>query len=299
LVTKPRVLHKQRCAASRECARTPHGPALSPVISGQGHSPNARPRRPPPPRQPITATPPICPVLDRKADTEAAHLRLQHGATHFKAARRATTPRAECRSKANSRAEHWGFPRAPRAQDKAPRQEEIKSVSRAARNKRKQPAFASKCDAHRTCRSGGIAEHDERLAVFVLQNNSTAEKGVRGGSRSQGKQRSAAPPVSQVRQGGPRGNAPPRYVNHAHNTPAQELGKQRRQPRCACAGQTKSNRKSEQHFRVHRAALWPRLPRPVNKSGGSGISKRLAQLPVGSWPHVIWNCRIYIGFSFN
>jgi len=60
---------------------------------------------------------------------------------------------------------------------------------------------------------GGIAERDERQAAFVLQNNSTAEKGVRGGGRSQGKQRSAAPPASQARQGGPRGNAPPRYVN--------------------------------------------------------------------------------------
>ena len=45
----------------------------------------------------------------------------------------------------------------------------------------------SKCDAnHAGLRTaGGAAVHrDERLAVFVLQNNSTAEKGVRGGGRS-------------------------------------------------------------------------------------------------------------------
>jgi len=129
-----------------------------------------------------------------------------------------TAPRHHVQSrvqkqKAHSRAEHWGLPRAPQAQDKAPLQEGSKTASRAARNKRKQPAFANKCDAHRACRCGGIAERDERLAVFVLQNNNTAEKGVRGCGRSQGKQCSAAPPASQARQGGPRGNAPPRYVN--------------------------------------------------------------------------------------
>jgi len=155
-----------------------------------------------------------------------------------------TAPRHHVQSqvqkqKAHSRAEHWSSPRAPQAQKKAPRQEGSKTASRAARNKRKQLAFAYKCDAHRACRCGGIAERDERLAVFVLQSNSTAEKGARVGGRSQGKQRSEAPPASQVRQGGPRGNAPPWHVNHAHNTPAHELGKQRRQPRCACAGQTR------------------------------------------------------------
>jgi len=69
-------------------------------------------------------------------------------------------------------------------------------VSRTARNKRKQPAFANKFNAHRACRCGGIAKRDEGLAVFVLQNNSTADKGVQGGGRSQGKQRSAAPPAT-------------------------------------------------------------------------------------------------------
>jgi hypothetical protein len=40
---KPMKRHKQRRATSREGARTPHGPALSPVISGLGRSPSTRP----------------------------------------------------------------------------------------------------------------------------------------------------------------------------------------------------------------------------------------------------------------
>jgi len=136
-----------------------------------------------------------------------------------------TAPRHHVQSrvqkqKAHSRAEHRSSPRAPQAQDMAPRQEGSKTASRAARNKRKQPAFAKKCDAHRAYRCGGTAVRDDRLVDFVLQNNSTAEKGVRGGGRSQGKQRSAAPPASQARQDRPLGNAPPWYVNHAHYTPA-------------------------------------------------------------------------------
>jgi len=94
------------------------------------------------------------------------------------------------KQKAHSRAEHWSFPRAPQAQDKAPRQEGSKTASRAAHNKRKQPAFANKCDAHHTglrTAGGAAVRRDGRLAVVVLQNNSTAEKGVRGGGRSQGK----------------------------------------------------------------------------------------------------------------
>ena len=118
--------HKKRCATSREGARTPHCPALSPVISGQGRSPSARPGGPPPPsRRPITATPPLRPVLDRKAGAHYVQSRVQ-------------------KQKAHSRAEHWSFPRAPQAQDKAPRQEGSKTASRAARNKRKQPTFANK-----------------------------------------------------------------------------------------------------------------------------------------------------------
>ena len=56
------------------------------------------------------------------------------------------------------------------------------TASRAAHNKRKQ-AFAYKCDAHRAycCEACGTAVRDERLADFVLRNNSTAEQGVRGG----------------------------------------------------------------------------------------------------------------------
>ena len=55
-----------------------------------------------PPRRPTTATPSLRPVLDRKAGTEAAHLRLQHRAAYFKTARRATTSRAECRRRRHS-----------------------------------------------------------------------------------------------------------------------------------------------------------------------------------------------------
>ena len=83
---------------SREGAKTSHGPALSLVISGQGRSPSARPGGAP--RRPITATPLLRPVLDRKTGTETTYLRLQHGAAYFKTARCATTSRAECRSRA-------------------------------------------------------------------------------------------------------------------------------------------------------------------------------------------------------
>ena len=54
--SKPIKRHKQRRAASREGARTPHGPALSPVISGQGR---AQRKTRGPPRRPITATSPL------------------------------------------------------------------------------------------------------------------------------------------------------------------------------------------------------------------------------------------------
>ena len=121
--------------SSREGTRTPHGPALMPVISGQGRSPSARPGGLPPPRRPITATPPLRPVLDSKAGTEAAYLRLQHGAV---------PPRPE----PSAEAEHWSSPRAPKAQDNTPRQEGSKTASRAARSKIKQPSFSYKYDAH-------------------------------------------------------------------------------------------------------------------------------------------------------
>ena len=135
----------------------------------------------------------------------------------------------------------------------------------------KQPAFANKCDARRAWRCGRIAGRGRRLAVFVLQNKSTAQKGAQGGGRSHGKQRSAAPSASQARQGGPRRNAPPRYVNHTHITQAHERGKQRRQPRCARAQGRPSNRKSEHHLRLqgraaaaapaHRAAVHSTIKR--------------------------------------
>ena len=105
--------HKQRCATSREGARTPHGPALSPVISSQGRSPRARPGGPPPPRRPITATPPLRLVFDRKADTEATHLRLQHGAAYFRP--RAASPRPEPSAKAEGTQPRRALELPPRA----------------------------------------------------------------------------------------------------------------------------------------------------------------------------------------
>jgi len=104
------------------------------------------------------------------------------------------------------------------------------------------------------------------------------EKGVRGGGRSQGKQCSAAPPASQARQGGPRGNAPPRYFDHTHYTPAHELGKQRRQPRCARAGQTKQpqERAAPPISQGRATTTAPAPPAAVHGSGGNDLSKRLA-----------------------
>ena len=62
----------------------------------------------------------------RKAGTEAAHLRLQRGAAYFKAARRATTSRAECRRRrhtAHSRAEQRRFPSAPQHSEQSSAQQ--------------------------------------------------------------------------------------------------------------------------------------------------------------------------------
>jgi len=73
------------------------------------------------PAHPSAATPPLGPLLDRSAGTEAAHLRLQHGAAYFK------------------------------AQVKAPRQAGSKTASRAAHNQSMQPTFSNKCDDHRAC----------------------------------------------------------------------------------------------------------------------------------------------------
>jgi len=73
--------------------------------------------------------------------------------------------------------------------------------------------------------------------------------------------------------------------------------KQGRQPRCASnkeyshgarAQGRPSNRKSECHLRVHRAALRPRPPRPVPCT-----SVRLTNKTTAVGPYVIWNCRIY------
>ena len=75
-----------------------HGPTLPPIIRSSA----ARGAHPAQDLGAITpahhtATPPLRPVLDRKAGTETTHLRLQHGAEYFKAACRAAASRAECR----------------------------------------------------------------------------------------------------------------------------------------------------------------------------------------------------------
>jgi len=151
--------HKQRCATSREGARTLHGPALSSVISGQGRSPTTTSAH-----HSHAATEP-CPRPQSRhrgrPPAAAARGRVLQGCA----------PRSHVQSrvqkqKAHSRAEHWSFPRAPQAQDKASRQEESKIASKAARNKRKKPAFANKCNAHRAYRCGVIAERDKRLCSF-------------------------------------------------------------------------------------------------------------------------------------
>jgi len=164
--------HKQRFATSREgAARTPHGPAVSLVIRSSAAR-GARPAQDPGATTPAhhTSTPPLRPVFERKAGTEAAHLRLQHGSAYFKAPPR-PEPSAEGEGTQHAAAQSTGASPARH-----------KTASRAAHNKRKQ-AFAYKCDAHRAycCEACGTAVRDERLADFVLRNNSTAEQGVRGG----------------------------------------------------------------------------------------------------------------------
>ena len=129
---------------SREGASTPHGPAvypaLSPDISGQGCSPShhagpSQPRR-------------HCAL----SSTTKPAPRLQHGAAPPR-----LEPSAEAEGIQPRRA--LELPRAPQAQDKAPRQEGSKTASRAAHNKRKQPPFANKYDAHHAglCTAGGAA----------------------------------------------------------------------------------------------------------------------------------------------
>ena len=143
------------------------------------------------------------------------------------------------RRTAHSRTEHRSFPRASQAEDKAPRQEGGKTASRAAQNIRKQPAFANKCDARdaglRTA-GGAAVRRDERLAVIVLQNNSTAEKGVRDGGRSQGKLRNAAPPASQACQADPvetrRRGTSTAHTTHQHRSWANNRGRGQQQGAC-------------------------------------------------------------------
>ena len=76
------------------------------------------------------------------------------------------------------------FPRAP-LHSTSPRdkQEARQQADQPAfTNKRNQPTFAYKCDAHRACRceACGAVACVERPAIFVLQNNRTVEQWARG-----------------------------------------------------------------------------------------------------------------------
>ena len=123
-------------------------PALSPVISGLGRSPSARPgghhhAGPSQPRRNCALSSTAKPAPRPRTCSCSTGPRTSRP--------RAAPPRSEPmqKQKAHSRAEHWSSPRAPQAQKKAPRQEGSKTASRAARNTRKKPSFANKCDAHR------------------------------------------------------------------------------------------------------------------------------------------------------
>jgi len=101
-------------------------------------------RGPPPPRRPNTATPPLRPVLDRKAGTEATHLRLHHGAEYFKAARRAATSRAECKSRRHRAVQSTGAsPRASSSTGQGPATRRKQNSEQSSAQKRKQPVFAN------------------------------------------------------------------------------------------------------------------------------------------------------------
>ena len=170
---------KQRCATSREGARTPHGPALPPVIylsAARGARPAQDPRATMQAHHSHTTIAP-CPRPQSRhrgrPPPAAARGRVLQG--------RAPPPRPE------PSAEGEGIHHTAVQSTGAPPARH-KTESRAAHNNRKKPAFANKCDVHRACRceAAGTAVRDERLADFVLQNNSTAEQGVRGGGCSQG-----------------------------------------------------------------------------------------------------------------
>ena len=139
-----------------------------------------------PPRRPTT-TPSLRPVHDRKAGIEAAHLQLQHGAAYFKATRRATTPRAECKRRRHTAAQSTGaFPA------------RHKTASRGAHNRRKQPALqasatptalaAAKLVIKLCAMSGWLTS----FCRITAQRNKGPEVAV----ALKGKQRSAAPPAS-------------------------------------------------------------------------------------------------------
>ena len=167
----------------RERAETAHDPAArSRVINGQGH---ARPARGP--RRPI-----LLQLRRRWALSSTAKPALRPPTCGCSTGPRTSRPRAAPpRPVPSAGTHHTAFPstgaspRATKAQDKAPRQAGSKTASRAAHDKRNQPTFSNKCDAHLACRCDAAwcscASRDEQLAVFVLQNNSTAEQGVRGG----------------------------------------------------------------------------------------------------------------------
>jgi len=185
------------------------------------------------------------------------------------------------KQKAHSRAKHQSFPRAPQAQDKAPRQEGSKTASRAARNKKRLPAFANKCDAHRACRCGGIAECDERLAAFVCRTTAQRKNGSEVALAL--KANSAMRHLRRVRhvKAGPvethRRGTSTTHIIHQHKSWANS-GDSR-----GAEAQTKQpqERAPPPSSQGHAAAVAPAPRAAVNGPGGSDLLKRLA---VGSWP---------------
>ena len=92
----------------------------------------------------------------------------------------------------------------------------------------------------------------------------------------------------------------PFITTHSCSTSGAQSGvvhihmEKRRQPRYARAQGRPSNRKSEYHLRVHRAALRPRLPRPVLPCTAQQNGRR-----VWCWPYVTWNLRIHISIQLQ
>jgi len=134
--------------------------------------PSARPGGAPPPRRPITATLPLRFVLDRKAGTEAAHLRLQHGAT---------LPRPEPSAEAEGTQPLRALELPPRASStgQGPVTKRKQDSEQSSAQQNEAACLTNKCDAHSACRCGRIAERDER-AVGCLRSAEQQHSAKRG-----------------------------------------------------------------------------------------------------------------------